>query len=92
MVSGSKRKASEEAASPESGQQISKKARTDSPVKEVRGSPGLLCKSLRVPVLTSAPHRKMASFKSLRSELFHSLRRYPPIPRHHILCLFVDNG
>lgn len=33
---GFKRKASEEAASPESGQQASKKARTDSPEKEVR--------------------------------------------------------
>jgi hypothetical protein len=36
MNSGFKRKASEEAASPESGQQASKKARTDSPEKEVR--------------------------------------------------------
>ncbi|KGO64539.1 Acyl-CoA N-acyltransferase [Penicillium italicum] len=37
MVSDFKRKASEEAASPESGQQIIKKARTDSPVKEEDG-------------------------------------------------------
>lgn len=35
---GAKRKASEEVASPESGQQASKKARTDSPDKEVRSA------------------------------------------------------
>ncbi|KUM55924.1 hypothetical protein ACN42_g11306 [Penicillium freii] len=70
MVSGFKRKASEEAASPESGQQIIKKARTDSPVKEVGGS----TKSLRSFVLTSTPHRKMASLRNLHSALFHSLR------------------
>jgi histone acetyltransferase len=37
MGLGFKRKASEEVATPESGQQASKKARTDSPEKEVSG-------------------------------------------------------
>lgn len=88
MVSGFKRKASEEAASPESGQQIIKKARTDSPVKEVRSSAQLL----RLFVLTSTPHRKMVYLKNLRFALFHSLRRYPPIPRHPFSSLSMSNG
>lgn len=89
MVSGFKRKASEEAASPDSGQQIiKKKARTDSPVKEVGDS----TQSLRLFVLISTPHRKMVSLKSLHSALFHSLRRYPPILRHRFSCLSMGNG
>jgi hypothetical protein len=44
MGPGFKRKASEEVATPESGQQASKKARTDSPEKEVSDSdPGENC-------------------------------------------------
>lgn len=88
MVSGFKRKASEEAASPDSGQQIIKKARTDSPVKEV----GRSTKSLRPFVLTITPHRKTTSLKNHHSALFHFLRRYPPIPRHRFSCLFMSNG
>lgn len=88
MISGFKRKASEEATSPESGQQIIKKARTDSPVKEVRSSAELL----RLFALTATTHRKMAYLKNLRSALFHSLRRYPPILRYCFSYLFMSNG
>lgn len=100
MLSGFKRKASEEAASPDSGSQIIKKARTDSPVKEVRTLEALRYRYRHVAispyclsaiVLISTPHRKMALSKGLRFALFHSLRRYLPTPRHGLSCLFARN-
>lgn len=73
MPSGFKRKASEEVASPESGQQASKKARTDSPENEVRS---LEFEILHVLLLTITPSRKMVFLRKLPFELFRFLRRY----------------